>query len=80
MDPLIEALAAPRPADTNKSRMDIWVDGLPEIRRRSVLSAAANPDWAHAPLLALLVENGAPDVSRTSFRDWRMKKGLPRVS
>lgn len=81
MDPLIEMLSAP-PARTftGKSRMDAWLDTLPEARREAVLSAAVDRAWGHMDLLEALRQYGAPEIADTSFGAWRRKKGLPRVS
>lgn len=78
---MIDALATPRakPA-AGKSRMDAWLETLPEARREAVLAAAVTRDWGHTDLLELLKTYGAPDIADTSFGTWRRKKGLPRVS
>lgn len=81
VDSLIDALATPiRGTVQGKSRMDVWLDTLTEERRTAVLAAVVNPAWQHVALLELLQANGAPEMADTSFRTWRMKKGLPRVS
>jgi hypothetical protein len=81
VDPMIEALAEPRVKTTaGKSRMDAWLDTLPEARRAAVLAAAVNRSWGHTDLLEQLREYGAPEIADTSFGAWRRKKGLPRVS
>jgi hypothetical protein len=81
VDPMIEELAEPRVrATTGKSRMDAWLDTLPEERREAVLTAARNREWGHTDLFEKLRKYGAPEMADTSFGAWRRKKGLPRVS
>ena len=73
---LVSKLATPptgRPA--GKSRMDIWVDTRPEAEREAILTAARNHAWGHVALLKELVSEGAPNMSDTSFRVWRVKVG-----
>lgn len=56
--------------------MDDWLDTRPEDERKVILAAVTNPEWGHVPLLKELVSEGAPELSDTSFRNWRVKRGL----
>lgn len=56
--------------------MDEWADKLPTEERDAVYNAATNPEWGHVALLRALVVEGAPDMSDTSFRSWRVKNGF----
>lgn len=74
---LIQKLAEPpvtRPL--GKSVMDLWVESRSENEQAAILVAASNPVWGHVALLRELVAEGAPDISDTAFRQWRMKRGL----
>ncbi len=73
---LVSKLAAPptgRPV--GKSIMDVWVETRPETEQAAILSAARNKAWGHVALLKELVAEGAPNMSDTSFRVWRVKVG-----
>jgi hypothetical protein len=74
---LLKKLAAP-PAKraTGKSIMDVWVDSRPEVEQQAIIAAANNPAWGHVALLNALVAEGAPNMSDTAFRQWRIKVGL----
>jgi hypothetical protein len=74
---LTDRLAAP-PAKYRPGRsvMDVWLESRPEGEQAIILSAAANSEWGHVALLKELVSEGAPDMSDTAFRAWRVKRGL----
>lgn len=75
---LVAKLASPptgRPA--GKSIMDVWVESRPETEREAIIAAACNKAWGHVALLKELVAEGAPSMSDTSFRVWRVKVGYP---
>lgn len=73
MSSLIESLATPRRATPgpSRSRMDVWVDTLDKAEAEAVIAAAISPDWGHTALLPVLLEAGAPDISKTAFSQWR---------
>lgn len=74
---LIERLTeAPPKRQPGKSVMDAWVETRPEPEQQIILAAAVNREWGHVALLKELVAEGAPELSDTSFRVWRVKKGL----
>jgi hypothetical protein len=73
---LVSKLATPptgRPV--GKSIMDVWVDSRPTQEQEAILDAARNKAWGHVALLKELVAEGAPNMSDTSFRMWRVKVG-----
>ena len=72
----MERLATP-PARhiSNRSRMDVWADTLPETEREAVYKAAADKAWGHMDLLRVLMSEGAPKIADTSFRKWRTTVG-----
>lgn len=71
---LIEKLTAPPVKRTpGKSIMDVWVESRPEAEQHAIITAAINPKWGHVALLNELVSEGAPKMSDTAFRQWRLK-------
>jgi len=74
---LISKLAAPAPSrKPGKSSMTVWVETRPESEQAAILTAAINPNWGHVALLDALTAEGAPAMSDTAFRQWRMGQGL----
>jgi len=72
---LIERLASPVSVSiTNKSKMDVWVETLTTDEQEAIRAAAGNPAWGNSPLLNELREAGAPDISKSAFREWRKKQ------
>ena len=56
--------------------MTVWTESRPETEQAAILTAAINPEWGHVALLNTLVDEGAPAMSDTAFRQWRKSQGL----
>ena len=73
---LVSKLATPptgRPV--GKSIMDVWVESRPEVEQAAIIAAAQAKAWGNVALLRELVDAGAPSMSDTAFRAWRVKVG-----
>lgn len=73
---LKDRLTTPPPVTPRRGRMDLWLERLPGVEQEAVLNAVRDPEWQHRVLLKILMEEGAPPISASSFAHWRRSRGL----
>lgn len=68
---LRDKLATP-PAPTRRPKlMDAWMSGLPDEERAAADEMLRDHRWTHIELRKAFIEEGAPEIGVTTFRDWR---------
>lgn len=72
---LVDRLKTPPAPEPSRTRLDAWIDSLPDDSREAVQAAILNPAWSHVALRAVLIAEGAPKVADTTFGVWRRKHG-----
>lgn len=63
------------PVRLSGSKIQDWINSLPDTDRGLVLAAIVDPAWSHVELTKALIELGMPQVSDKTFGDWRRRNG-----
>lgn len=75
---LVNRLAAPPAPKTSQTLLDRWVNDLPDEDKTAVRTALTDTAWRHVDLLAILIEEGMPEVADTTFGAWRRRNGYTK--
>jgi hypothetical protein len=62
---------------TKKTRLDLWLESLPDFDRNALLEAAADSRYTNAALMRVMKKHGYSPAKDT-IGDWRERHGLTR--